>query len=103
MAIAAAEAGKHVMSEKPLGMNMEEARQMVDAVNKAGVTHAITHNYRFAPAVQFAKKLISEGRLGRIYHMRATYLQDWLMDPDAPLVWRLRKEVTGSGAHGDIA
>jgi predicted dehydrogenase len=103
IAIAAAEAGKHVLCEKPLAMTVEQAQRMLDAVNKNQVVHMITHNYRFAPAVQFAKKLIQEGRLGRLYHIRATYLQDWIMDPSFPLVWRLKKEVTGSGAHGDIA
>jgi predicted dehydrogenase len=103
IAIAAAEAGKHVLCEKPLAMNLEQAERMLEAVKKAGVVHMVCHNYRFAPAVQFAKKLIDEGRLGRIYHIRAQYLQDWIMDPKFPLVWRLRKEVTGSGAHGDIA
>nr|WP_245631718.1 Gfo/Idh/MocA family oxidoreductase [Alicyclobacillus ferrooxydans] len=103
IAIAAAKAGKHVLCEKPLAMSLEEARRMQHAVESAGVVHMLCHNYRFAPAVQFAKQLIDSGRLGRIYHMRAQYLQDWIMDPDFPLVWRLRKEVTGSGALGDIA
>ncbi|WP_035453164.1 Gfo/Idh/MocA family protein [Alicyclobacillus herbarius] len=103
MAIAAAKAGKHVICEKPLGMSVEEAKRMLAAVQEAGIVHVVCHNYRFAPAVQLAKKLIEQGRLGRIYHIRATYLQDWIMDPAFPLVWRLRKEVTGSGAHGDIA
>ncbi|MBA4495052.1 Gfo/Idh/MocA family protein [Paenactinomyces guangxiensis] len=103
MAIAAAEAGKHVLCEKPLAMTVEQAKRMVEAVKKAGVVHMVCHNYRYAPAVQFAKKLIDEGRLGKIYHIRAQYLQDWIMDPTFPLVWRLRKEVTGSGALGDIA
>lgn len=102
MAIAAAEAGKHVICEKPLAMTVPEAERMVEAAKKNNVVHMICHNYRFAPAVQYAKKLISEGRLGKIYHMRAQYLQDWIMDPSFPLVWRLRKEVTGSGALGDI-
>ncbi|HET7615419.1 MAG TPA: Gfo/Idh/MocA family oxidoreductase [Bacillales bacterium] len=102
MAIAAAEAGKHVICEKPLAMSVEEAERMAEAVRKNGVVHMISHNYRFAPAVQYAKQLISEGRLGKIYHIRAQYLQDWIMDPSFPLVWRLRKEVTGSGALGDI-
>lgn len=102
MAIAAAEAGKHVICEKPLAMSVDEARRMVEAVQKAGTVHMLCHNYRFAPAVQFAKKLIEEGRLGRIYHIRGQYLQDWIMDPQFPLVWRLRKEVTGSGALGDV-
>lgn len=103
MAIAAARAGKHIICEKPLTMTVEQAQQVLQAVKEAGVVHMISHNYRFAPAVQFAKKLISEGRIGKIYHIRATYLQDWIMDPEFPLVWRLTKEVSGSGAHGDLA
>lgn len=103
VAIAAAEAGKHVICEKPLAMTVEEAVRMREAVAKSHVTGLICHNYRFAPAIQFAKSLIESGRLGRIYHVRAQYLQDWIMDPEFPLVWRLRKEVTGSGALGDIA
>ncbi|PGY11933.1 Gfo/Idh/MocA family protein [Bacillus sp. AFS031507] len=103
IAIAAAEAGKHVFCEKPLAMTLSEAKRMLEAVQKAGVVHMIGHAYRYAPAVQYAKKLISEGRLGKIYHIRATYLQDFIINPDFPLVWRLRKDVTGSGALGDIA
>ena len=102
IAIAAANAGKHVICEKPLALTVSQAQQMLDAVNKAGVVHMICHNYRFAPAVQYAKQLIAQGRLGRIFHIRATFLQDWLMDPDYPLVWRLRKEVSGSGTLGDL-
>lgn len=99
----AVKAGKHVICEKPLAMNLEEANIMLQAAKENGVVHMVSHNYRFAPAVQFAKKLISEGKLGKIYHIRASYLQDWIMDPAFPLVWRLKKEVTGSGALGDIA
>jgi predicted dehydrogenase len=99
----AVKAGKHVICEKPLAMNLEEANIMLQAAKENGVVHMVSHNYRFAPAVQFAKKLISEGKLGKIYHIRASYLQDWIMDPAFPLVWRLNKEVTGSGALGDIA
>lgn len=102
IAIAAAEAGRHVFCEKPLALSLDQAKQMLEAVNKAGVTHMICHNYRFAPAVQFAKKLIEEGRLGKIYHIRATFLQDWLMDPHFPLIWRLRKEISGGGTLGDL-
>nr|WP_108021783.1 Gfo/Idh/MocA family oxidoreductase [Melghirimyces profundicolus] len=102
MAIAAAEAGKHVICEKPLALSVSEAERMLEAVRKAGTVHMICHNYRFAPAVQYVKRLIEEGRLGRIYHIRAQYLQDWIMDPSFPLVWRLKKEVSGSGALGDI-
>lgn len=103
MAIAALEAGKHVLCEKPLAMNVEQAKRMKEAAEKSGKLAMICHNYRFAPAVQYAKQLIESGRLGRIYHVRATYLQDWIMDPDFPLVWRLSKEVCGSGSHGDLA
>lgn len=102
IAIAAAEAGKHIITEKPLGLSLEEAEQMYHAVQKNKITHMICHNYRFVPAVQFAKKLINDGRLGKIYHFRANYLQDFIMDPKFPLVWRLKKEVSGSGALGDI-
>ncbi len=100
--LAAAKAGKHIICEKPLANTLEEAKEMLKAVNSAGVVHMISHNYRFAPAVQFAKKLISEGRIGRIYHIRATYLQDWLLDPSYPMEWRLKKEVSGSGTLGDL-
>jgi predicted dehydrogenase len=101
--LAAVKAGKHVICEKPLAMNLEEANIMLQAAKENGVVHMVTHNYRFAPAVQLAKKLISEGKLGKIYHIRASYLQDWIMNPAFPLIWRLKKEVTGSGALGDIA
>lgn len=103
MAIAALEAGKHVICEKPLAMNTEEAERVLEAARKSGKLHMICHNYRFAPAVRYAKKLIEEGRLGRIYHVRAVYLQDWIMDPMFPLVWRLQKDICGSGTHGDLA
>ncbi|SHM51985.1 Predicted dehydrogenase [Gracilibacillus kekensis] len=102
IAIAAAEAGKHIITEKPLALTVDEAERMLAAVEKNGVKHMICHNYRFAPAVQYAKKLIEDGRIGRIYHWRANYLQDFIMDPNFPLVWRLKKEVSGSGALGDI-
>jgi predicted dehydrogenase len=102
IAVAAAEAGKIVFCEKPIGNTLDEAKQMLDAVNKAKVPHAVFHNYRKAPAVALAKQMIDEGRLGRIFHFRATYLQDWIADPNFPLVWRLQKEKAGSGAHGDI-
>ncbi|MCS6829158.1 MAG: Gfo/Idh/MocA family oxidoreductase [Armatimonadota bacterium] len=102
IAIAAANAGKMVLCEKPLANTLAEARQMYEAVQKNGVPNALCHNYRFAPAVQLAKQLIDEGRIGKIYHFRGTYLQDWIVDPNFPLVWRLQKEVAGSGAHGDL-
>ncbi len=102
IAVAAAENGKHVFSEKPLAMNVQEAREMVDAVEEAGVKHMVGFNYRRVPAIALAKKLIQEGKLGRIYHWRAAYLQDWIVDPDFPLIWKLRKEVAGTGPHGDL-
>jgi len=100
--LAAVAAGKHVFCEKPLALNLADGREMLAAAEKAGVKHAVCFNYRFLPAVQLAKKLIDDGRLGDIHHYRATYLQDWLVDPKAPLAWRLKKEVAGSGAHGDL-
>ena len=103
IAIAAAEHGKHVLCEKPLAMDLAQARRMKAAVDRAGVVHMICHNYRFAPAVQYARQLIASGQLGQIYHFRAQYLQDWIMDPQFPLVWRLQKEVAGSGTHGDLS
>lgn len=103
IAIAAAKAGKHVFCEKPLALTLEESKEMLKAAEENNVLHVINHNYRFTPAMQWAKKIIDEGKLGKIYHVRAKYLQDWLMDPDSPMVWRLKKEVSGSGAHGDLA
>jgi predicted dehydrogenase len=102
IAIAAAQAGKAVFCEKPIGNTLEEAARMLEAVESCGVPNAVFHNYRKAPAVALAKQLIEQGRLGKIYHFRATYLQDWIADPNFPLVWRLQKEIAGSGAHGDI-
>jgi len=102
IAIAAANAGKMVLCEKPLANTLAEARQMYEAVQENKVPNALCHNYRFAPAVQLARQLIDEGRIGKIYHFRGTYLQDWIVDPNFPLVWRLQKEVAGSGAHGDL-
>jgi predicted dehydrogenase len=102
IAVAAARAGKHVFCEKPLALTLADAREMLQAAEEAGVKHMVCFNYRFAPAVQLAKKLVQEGRLGRIYHFRAWFLQDWIVDPDFPLVWRLDKTIAGSGAHGDL-
>ncbi|MCC6727734.1 MAG: Gfo/Idh/MocA family oxidoreductase [Chthonomonadales bacterium] len=102
MAIAAAKAGKHVLCEKPLATSLADARRMLEAARSAGIVHAICHNYRKAPAVALAKQLIDEGRIGRIYHWRGTYLQDWIADPSFPIVWRLDKSVAGSGSHGDL-
>jgi predicted dehydrogenase len=103
IAIAAAEAGKAVFCEKPLANTVPEAESMLAAVRKHDVVNMVCHNYRRAPAVALAKKLIDAGDIGDIRHYRGTYLQDWIVDPAFPLVWRLRKETAGSGALGDIA
>ncbi|HEX9118637.1 MAG TPA: Gfo/Idh/MocA family oxidoreductase [Anaerolineae bacterium] len=101
--IAAAQAGKHVVCEKPLARTAEEAKTMLDAVNKAGVKHMVAYNYRFIPAVRLAYNLIHSGKLGRIYHFRAVYLQEWIMPHYAsPQIWRTDKQSAGSGALGDL-
>ena len=100
--LAALAAGKHVLCEKPLANTLEEAQEMVTAAKKAGTINMVNFNYRRVPAVQFAKQLIDNGTIGEIRHWRAVYLQDWLTDPMAPLAWRLKKELAGSGALGDI-
>lgn len=102
IAIAAAHAGKHVICEKPLANSLAEARAMASAVQGARVKNMVLFNYRRVPAVALAKKLIADGRLGRIFHYRAQYLQDWIVDPQFPRVWRLDKNVAGSGALGDL-
>ena len=102
IAIAAAEHNKHVFCEKPLALSVKDAREIVAAVEKSGVKHQIGFNYRFAPAIALAKKLIDEGKLGTIYHFRGKYLQDFIIDPQFPLIWRLDKELAGSGSHGDL-
>jgi predicted dehydrogenase len=102
IAIAAAEKGKHVFCEKPLALNLKDAREILAAVEKNNIKHQIGFNYRYAPAIQMAKKMIEEGKLGKIYHFRGLYLQDWIVDPEFPVVWRLDKSVAGSGSHGDL-
>lgn len=102
MIVEAAQTGKHILCEKPLGMTASESRKALEAVKKAKVFHMIWHNYRKAPALSLAKRLIDEGKIGKIYHVRAFFLSDWAMDPEFPLVWRMRKELSGSGSHGDI-
>lgn len=102
IAIAAAAAGKHIISEKPLARNGEEAKTMYDAVKNAGIVHMVAFNYRRTPAVALAKKYIEEGAIGEILNFRGTYLQDWSADPDGPLSWRFQKSIAGSGSLGDI-
>ena len=100
--IAAAEAGKHILCEKPMARSREEAQAMLNAVKKTGVKHMVSFNYRFVPAIRQAYELIKSGDLGDIYHFRAVYLQEWIADPKFPLVWRLDKKRAGSGALGDL-
>jgi predicted dehydrogenase len=102
IAIAAAEAGKAVICEKPLARTVAEAERMLAAVRAAGVPNMVCHNYRRAPAVMLAHRLIGEGKLGQIRHFRGTYLQDWLVDPTAPRSWRLDRSKAGAGTLGDI-
>jgi predicted dehydrogenase len=105
IAIAALEAGKHVLCEKPLANTVEEAEAMTRAAEKAavaGVRSMVGFTYRRVPAIGLARQLVAEGRLGTIHHVRAQYLQDWIVDPEAPLSWRLDKTRAGSGALGDI-
>jgi predicted dehydrogenase len=103
--IAALEAGKHVLCEKPLANSVEEAEAMTRAAERAaadGVRAMVGFTYRRVPAISLARQLLAEGRLGTLHHVRAQYLQDWIVDPQAPLSWRLEKDKAGSGALGDI-
>lgn len=102
IALGAVENKKHVFCEKPLAMTAKDAKIMWLAAKKAGVKHQVGFNYRFVPAICLAKRLIDEGKIGRIFHFRGLYLQDWIVDPDFPLVWRLDKNIAGSGALGDL-
>jgi predicted dehydrogenase len=105
IAIAALEAGKHVLCEKPLANSVAEAEAMAEAARKArarGVRAMVAFNYRRVPALAHARNLVASGALGEIRHVRSAYLQDWLSDPRAPMTWRLRRESAGSGALGDL-
>src|SRR5271166_456977 len=106
IAMAASQAGKAVLCEKPLAMNLVEGQKMVDVVEKAGVPNTVWYNYRRVPAVALAKKLIDEGRLGKIFHYRANFLQDWTISADLPQggqgLWRLDAKAAGSGVTGDL-
>jgi len=102
IAVAAAEAKKVIFCEKPLANTLAEAERMLDAVRSSSSIHMLCHNYRRAPAVMLAKQLIDEDRIGKLYHYRGSYLQDWIVDPDFPRVWRLEKARAGSGALGDL-
>lgn len=106
IAIAAAKAGKMILCEKPLARTLEEAYQMVDAVNEANVKNTVWYNYRRLPAVTLAKQIIDSGKLGRIFHYRAQFLQDWTISADVPQggagTWRMDADVAGSGVTGDL-
>ncbi|HWO63238.1 MAG TPA: Gfo/Idh/MocA family oxidoreductase, partial [Umezawaea sp.] len=105
IAVAALEAGKHVLCEKPLANSVAEAEKMAAAAEAAaarGVRSMVAFNYRRVPALAFARKLVAEGRLGEVRHVRAVYLQDWLSDPASPMTWRMDREKAGSGALGDL-
>jgi predicted dehydrogenase len=106
LAIAAAQAGKMIICEKPLAMNVAEGQEMVAAAEKAGVPNLVSFNYRRVPAVTLAKQLIDQGRLGKIFHYRAVFLQDWTISADLPqggdALWRLDAKVAGSGVTGDL-
>ena len=101
--ILAAERGKHILCEKPLARTADEAQSMLEAVQKANVKHMVAFNYRFVPAIRQIRKLVDSGLLGKIYHFRAVYLQEWVMAHyDLPMIWRLQKSAAGSGALGDL-
>ena len=106
IAVAAAEAGKMVLCEKPLAMNVAEGQAMTAAIEKAGVANMVWFNYRRVPAIALAKQVCDEGRIGRPFHYRATYLQDWTISPDVPQggagLWRLDAATAGSGVTGDL-
>ena len=102
IAMEAARAGKHIFCEKPLAMELTQAKEMYELAEKKGVTHYVNHNYRRCPAVRLAKKLIDEGKVGRIFHWRGAYLQSWIVDPSFPLTWHLQKKIAGSGPQGDL-
>jgi len=102
IAVAAAKARKHILCEKPMAMDADEACQMLDAARDAGVRHMVAFNYRRVPAIILAKQLIEGGKIGSIRHFNAVYYQDWLVDPNFPFVWRHDLKEAGSGAHGDM-
>jgi predicted dehydrogenase len=102
VAMAAAEAGKHIFCEKPMALTLADAEAMLAAAEKAKIKHYLNHNYRRTPAIALAKQLIDAGRIGRIFHWRGAYQQDWIVDPNFPLTWHLRAETAGTGPHGDL-
>lgn len=102
IAMAAAKEGKHIFCEKPLAMNRKQAEEMVKVCEDNKVKHYLNHNYRRTPSVAFAKKMIEDGKIGRIFHWRCAYQQDWIVDPNFPLTWQLRKETAQAGPQWDL-
>jgi len=102
IAIAAVKAGKAVICEKPLAMNLADAKEITAAAEEAKVKNMVCFSYRGVPAVALAKQMIDKGLIGKVFHWRSAYLQDWIIDPDFPLAWRLNKDEAGSGSHGDL-
>lgn len=103
IALAAIKAGKHVICEKPLAMSYGEAKELIDAAKAAGAKTGVNFSYRGHPAARYARDLISSGQIGRIFHINAFYMQGWLVNPKTPIVWRLQKDITGTGVLGDLA
>jgi predicted dehydrogenase len=102
IAIEAAKAGKHIFCEKPMALSYEQAKEMFEVTAKAGVKHYINFNYRRCPAIRLARRLIDEGKIGRVFHWRGAYLQSWIVDPSFPLTWHLRKDSAGAGPQYDL-
>ncbi len=102
VALAAAREGKHIFCEKPLAMNSRQAEEMLKVCEENKVVHYLNHNYRRTPAVALAKRMIEEGKIGRIFHWRCAYQQDWIVDPDFPLTWQLRQETAQAGPQWDL-
>jgi len=103
IALEAAKYGKHILCEKPLANNLGDAKEMLDAVNKAGVRHCCGFSYRFTPSLALARQLVLEEKIGRIYHVFVRYAQDWITDPNFGMVWRFDKKIAGSGPLGDLS
>ena len=103
IAMKAAKAGKHLLCEKPMAMDKEEAKEMYKAAIDHGIVHMMIFNYRFVPAIALAKQMINEGKIGEVRHFNAVYYQDWLVDPSFPFVWRHDAKISGTGAHGDMS
>lgn len=103
ISIEAAKNGKHIFCEKPLANNLQEAQEMLTAVQESGVKHGCGFSYRFTPSLALARQLVQEGRIGRIYQIFVRYAQDWMADPNAAMVWRLDKKIAGSGPLGDLS